>query len=236
MKRTFLPLLLLAALTTTSCSDYLTPEGAVTENHKTIPTGLQRIEVGDGIHLILDDAVPAGTAIVRTHANIQPYIEAEPEGDKLTFHVDARRFRDLDVKILTSPTPYTEFTASGGSQLYSHTDLAHESVALVATGGSGITLTSHCRKAIITSSGGSHIDLDGSCDHALIDCSGGSHIRAYDFPTAQAEVNVSGGSRLEIRATESLTGENSGGSTICYRGTPALLNINNSGGSTTSAE
>lgn len=56
-----------------------------------------------------------------------------------------------------------------------------------------------------------------------------------DFATETATVDISGGSDLEITVTGSLTGDNSGGSHIRYKGTPSYMNINNTGGSTTAA-
>lgn len=48
-------------------------------------------------------------------------------------------------------------------------------------------------------------------------------------------MDVSGGSVLSITVTEALTGENSGGSKIYYKGRPSILNVENSGGSQTVA-
>lgn len=112
-------LIALAALALASCGDYLTPDGEIVECDLEIPTDVKGIEIADGIKLNLSDDVPAGTAVVRTHLNIQSYIKAEIEGDCLVFSVDARRFKDLDVTITTSPASYSSFTASGGSRISS---------------------------------------------------------------------------------------------------------------------
>lgn len=207
-------LIALAALALASCGDYLTPDGEIVECDLEIPTDVKGIEIADGIKLNLSDDVPAGTAVVRTHLNIQSYIKADIEGDRLVFSVDARRFKDLDVTITTSPASYRSFTASGGSRIYASEPFTAPDAA-------------------ITLSGGSHASLAATCSTMAIDCSGGSHCYAYGFTTTKAAVNISGGSGLEITVTESLAGENLGGSRIRYKGTPSLLNINNSGGSTT---
>lgn len=223
----------LAALATTSCGDYLTPDGEIVECNMEIPAAAEGIEIADGMKLVLSDDVPAGTAIVRTHLNIQSYIKADVEGDRIVFSVDARRFKDLDVTITTSHASYTTFTASGGSEIYSPEAVTAKTAAFTLSGGSRATLSAACGTVSIDCSGGSELTLKGSCDKAGIVCSGGSRCYAYGFDTAAATVDISGGSGLEITATESLTGDNSGGSHIRYKGTPALLNINNSGGATT---
>lgn len=98
-----------------------------------------------------------------------------------------------------------------------------------------MTLSASCNAASIICSGGSELNIKGESATADINCSGGSRCYAYDFATETAIVDISGGSNLEITVTESLTGDNSGGSHIHYKGTPSYLNINNTGGSTTSA-
>ena len=205
-----------AAFAMISCSDYIPPDGEIVDCNIEIPAAADGIEITDGMKLILNEDIPVGTAVIRTHFNIQQHIKAETAGDKIVFTVDARRFKDLDVTITTSPALYHDFTASGGSEIYSP---------------EAVTATT----AAFTLSGGSKLTLNGSCDKADIVCSGGSRCYAYGFDTAAATVDISGGSALEITVSESLTGDNSGGSHIRYKGVPARLNVNNSGGSTTSA-
>ena len=222
-----------AAFAMISCSDYITPDGEIVECDMEIPAAAEGIEIADGMKLVLSEETPAGTAVIRTHFNIQQYIKAETAGDRIVFTVDARRFKDLDVTITTSPASYRSFTASGGSRISSSEPFTASEATITLSGGSHASLATTCSTMAIDCSGGSELTLKGTCDNADINCSGGSHCYAYDFSTAKATVNISGGSGLEITVTESLTGDNSGGSRIRYKGTPALLNINNSGGSTT---
>lgn len=96
-------------------------------------------------------------------------------------------------------------------------------------------MSATCDTASIECSGGSELTLTGASANANIICSGGSRCYAYDFAAQTATVDISGGSHLEITVAEALTGDNSGGSHIRYKGTLSYLNINNTGGSTTSA-
>ena len=235
MKRSLIAIAV-SLLTLTSCADYLTPDGEITEREIEIPTAAEGIEITDGMRLVLDEAIPAGTAIIRTHENIQPYIKAETDRNNTIFTVDARRFKNLEVTITTSPASYHTFTASGGSEIYSPEmqDLAKEA-SFIISGGSHAKISATCDTASIECSGGSELTLTGASANANIICSGGSRCYAYDFAAQTATVDISGGSHLEITVTESLTGDNSGGSHIRYKGTPSYLNINNTGGSTTSA-
>lgn len=235
MKRSLIAIAV-SLLTLTSCADYLTPDGEITEREIEIPTAAEGIEITDGMRLVLDEAIPAGTAIIRTHDNIQPYIKAETDRDNTIFTVDARRFKNLEVTITTSSASYHTFTASGGSEIYSPEmqDLAKEA-SFIISGGSHAKISATCDTASIDCSGGSELTITGASANANIICSGGSRCYAYDFATETATVDISGGSNLEITVTGSLTGDNSGGSHIRYKGSPSYLNINNTGGSTTSA-
>lgn len=226
-------ILLLGALALASCSECLTPHGEIVEREMTLFSDASHIEVSDGIRIVFSDEVPAGQAIVRTHDNVQPYVEARTDGDRILFGIDARRFRNLDVTITTSPVPYSRFTASGGSEMRMPQQVSLREVTFVVSGGSKALFTCECDEAMIDCSGGSEIACTGRCDRSVINCSGGSRLYGYDFPARVSEVVVSGGSRLEVTVTESLTGENSGGSVIFCKGNPNILNINNSGGSTT---
>ena len=183
------------------------------------------------MRFVLDESIPSGTAIIRTHGNIQSYIKAETNRNRTIFTVDARRFKNLDVTITTSPASYNTFTASGGSEIYSPEMQNLAKASFIISGGSHAKISATCDTASIDCSGGSELTITGASANANIICSGGSRCYAYDFATETATVDISGGSNLEITVTGSLTGDNSGGSHIRYKGTPSYLNINNTGGS-----
>lgn len=214
MKRSLIAIAV-SLLTLTSCADYLTPDGEITEREIEIPTAAEGIEITDGMRLVLDETIPAGTAIIRTHGNIQSYIKAETNRNRTIFTVDARRFKNLDVTITTSPASYHTFTASGGAQLYAPDMITIQDGRFIASGGAVMTLSASCNAASIICSGGSELNIKGESATADINCSGGSHCYAYDFATETATVDISGGSHIR------------------YKGTPSYLNINNTGGSTT---
>lgn len=234
MKRSLIAIAV-SLLTLTSCADYLTPEGEITEREIELPAAAEGIEITNGMRLVLDESIPSGTAIIRTHENIQPYIKAETDRNNTIFSVDARRFKNLDVTITTSPASYNTFTASGGSEIYSPEMQNLAKASFIISGGSHAKISATCDTASIECSGGSELTLTGASANANIICSGGSRCYAYDFAAQTAKVDISGGSHLEITVTGSLTGDNSGGSHIRYKGSPSYLNINNTGGSTTSA-
>ena len=207
-------IMIACALSLASCTDYLEPEGEIVYREVTIPENITGIEIGSGMLLVLSDDAPAGKASIRTHANVQPYIRSEMDNDEVVFTINAQHFKNLDVTITVSPEQFDEFTALGGARI---------------TSDKAITLNRGSFKV----SGGSQATFYGECTTAEIDCSGGSVFHGYDLAVESAEVENSGGSRIELSVMQSLTGENSGGSVISYKGSPSILNVNNSGGSQT---
>lgn len=197
-----------------SCSDTLSPEGEIVERQVEIPQGISQVEIGDGMTLVLSRDIPDGTAIIRTHENVQPHIDAKTKHDRIIFTVGVHRFKDLDVTVTVPLSQYHGFSASGGAKIFSN---------------GSITL----QEGFFSISGGSQATFAGTCTNAEIECSGGSVMHGYDLTVQSAAVNVSGGSRLELTVTQSLTGENSGGSHISYKGSPAILSVDNSGASQT---
>lgn len=207
-------LLFVGVLAMTSCSETLTPEGEIVDRKIEVSDAVDRIEIGDGMTLVLTEDLPVGEVLIRTHGNVQPYIGVETDADKITFTIQARRFRNLDVTVEASLVQYRDFSVSGGANLFTDGALA-------------------LPEAVFTVSGGSQAVFSGACTSARIDCSGGSVFHGYGLSAGIAEVENSGGSRLEITVTQSLAGENSGGSVLLYKGDPSKLNVNNSGGSQT---
>ena len=119
-----------------ACSDYIVPEGEITDRNMTIPGNIYEIEVGDGIKLVLDNEIPAGQAVIRTHENVQQYIKAEFDRDDVIFTVDARRYKNLDVTVIASLSQYRDFTASGGSEIYSADAMLLDDASFDLSGGS----------------------------------------------------------------------------------------------------
>lgn len=210
-------LLVAGVLAMASCSETLTPEGEIVDRKIEVPDAVDRIEVGDGMTLVLTEDVPVGEVLIRTHGNVQPYVGVETDADRAAFTIQARRFRNLDVTVEASLDQYRAFSASGGASISTDGPLS-------------------LSEAVFTVSGGSQAIFSGTCTSARIDCSGGSVFHGYGLSAGVAEVVNSGGSRLEITVTQALAGENSGGSVLLYRGEPSMLNVDNSGGSQTIRE
>ncbi|MGA0555432.1 head GIN domain-containing protein [Larkinella sp. VNQ87] len=111
---------------------------------------------------------------------------------------------------------------SGGS--HGNFEVIAKRTDIVASGGSKVTFT---EPKVTTGGDDSILSL---IDQVTLDVSGGSKVMAFEYPAHRVTAKASGGSQAEVNATESLTAEASGGSKVRYRGNPANLNQNTSGG------
>ncbi len=83
----------------------------------------------------------------------------------------------------------------------------------------------------IIMSGASRATLAGSAKTLTADLSGASRLEGFDFKVADAIVEGSGASRMEINATDTLSADISGATTIFYRGNPKITKEETSGSS-----
>jgi hypothetical protein len=74
--------------------------------------------------------------------------------------------------------------------------------------------------------GASNCSPKGDAAKLTVDCSGASHAHALGLNSKSVKATVSGASTAEVHATEELSADASGASTIRYAGAPAKLQKN----------
>lgn len=98
-----------------------------------------------------------------------------------------------------------------------------EDVQMLFSGASKAVLDGfNADKLTMELSGASKIRLIGQAGKLNISGSGASDIDALDFPVRDADVNVSGASKLGLNVNKSLHVEASGASKISYKGNPMV--------------
>lgn len=86
--------------------------------------------------------------------------------------------------------------------------------------------------ADVKASGASQVDLRGAYRRLEIEASGASLVKAFDALAEVGDVNASGASSIRVTASQRLKAVASGASNVTYRGNPAVLDTQPSGGST----
>lgn len=171
------------------------------------------LHVEDGFDVIIDESVPEGKIIVTTHKDIMKQLDIYVEDNVLYISLKGVRkcvTKQLEARL--SAKGFDNFVASGGSDIEGakvHTD---SDVAVVASAGSGVEIQGRCKALALVVSGGSEADLE-------------------ELDAEVVAAVVSGGSEATLSASKALELTASGGSEVEYRGTPAILEVNTSGGS-----
>ena len=100
----------------------------------------------------------------------------------------------------------------------------------VASGGSHLEITGDLGAVRAEASGGSHLELTGSCVGIDADGSGGSRVLAAELACDGATATASGGTRIEVTATDTAALIASGGSSIDLTGGADITRAESSGG------
>lgn len=205
--------------------------GDVTTETRTVDPW-STLQVDNGISVVVD-AAPAGEVSVRTDSNLIDAIETTVENGSLTVKVEDGVILSLvtELVVTVDSDQLSSVTASGGSSVQAPIAKG-DAAQLVANGGSTIEATGlevETLDAVVT--GGSVMMVEGKGTSLQLNLSGGSTAEAAPFATERADVFASGGASAEITATEQVTGNLSGGSTLVVNGGANTDAVTISGGS-----
>ena len=118
-----------------------------------------------------------------------------------------------------------------GSSRANLRDMRSGDVTFEISGASSLSGELRSRELKGEASGASRAGLEGSGTTAEVEASGGSSLGLRFFAVGDADVELSGGSRGQVRVSSTLNADVSGGSQLDYFGSPTLGNVDVSGGS-----
>lgn len=181
--------------------------------------GFDAIKVSDGIDLYLSQG---STTRVKVTAddNLLPRIRTRVEGNTLLIDVDGSVRTEKGMQVAVTLPRLSGLSASGGSDVNTHTRFTVENLDVDASGGSDISMELTARRLRTKCSGGSDLNLVGSATEFRAEVSGGSDIKARKFSVDNCWVEASGGSDAWIYVQGNLEARASGGSDIHYDGNP----------------
>jgi hypothetical protein len=104
-------------------------------------------------------------------------------------------------------------------------------VRTVLSGASKCTLNGSGINTQIEISGASELNVNGATESLYGNISGAGKLNGYDLTATEVDISTSGGSEARVKVTGRLFVEATGGSRVYYKGTPAVKNIQTSGGS-----
>ncbi|AKQ70084.1 hypothetical protein A176_006996 [Myxococcus hansupus] len=203
--------------------------------------GGQSIEVADFDEVSVSHGIKAevkvGPKSVRLEgpAELVSRIQLEVDDGELHTRVDKsafNKFRGGSVRLYISSPRIEGIHASGGSRVDAEASRT-DKFEVEASGGSIVKVRGvDARQVEAEASGGSDVTLSGQATDLDVEVSGGSTLRALDVKGVKTlDAEASGGSRVEADATERISGEASGGSTLQLVSRPSRNEVTSSGGS-----
>ena len=111
---------------------------------------------------------------------------------------------------------------SGDVQFMGKDKISARDLSLRISGSGEIDADIICENFSANISGSGRISLSGSCNDLALTISGSGNFEGYDFQSNNADVRVSGSSRIDIWALENLKIRMSGSGWLRYRGNPYI--------------
>lgn len=194
-------------------------------------SGFSGVSVGGAIDLYVSQGNSYSVKVVADE-NLQQFLRITKDGDVLNIrpenNMNLRSSSGIKVYI-TSPT-INKLGASGASNIIAETALQGNELYIDLSGASTAKVDLDYSGVEMDLSGASTAELRGKSKSIDIEGSGSSHVNAMDHTTAEANVDISGASSVNIFVTEKLDAEASGASEVVHSG-GARVNSNTSGAS-----
>lgn len=164
---------------------------------------------------------------IETDDNIMPYILVEVKGKNLRirFKKGARIRKTTKLKAIIGFNELTKIRLSGATDLEAKELLTFDELTIKTSGASSLNLNLKAKQLFVDCSGASDLDLSGQVDKLNIELSGASELNAYLLHAKNCVADVSGASDAKIFASEKLSLEASGASSVEYKGNPTEVDV-----------
>ena len=185
-------------------------------------TNFDRLDMGSAFNI----TVQQGSSFsIEARGNRQDLDDLDIYTSNGTLHAQYRkhyRNRRYDMNItITMPTLRgVDFSGASRSDISGFQGMRELDIKL--SGASRSTLNVDADRTNIDLSGSSDLDLKGAGDLLIGELSGASKLEAFDYPVAEAELDLSGSSSARVKVSKLLDVKASGASSVRYRGAPEL--------------
>lgn len=228
------------------------PVGRVVAEEYSFSGSLSKIEVNDGIRLVVSPDIPEKTVRVVTNEDVQQYVIVQQRQGALNLFLDgdALPFNAVEVAIYVSGNNFDTFLAHSGSIISSIGTISSLNIDATVEENSQIDADFDCKSMIVNVSGGSvfngvvaaedlyaeisgmsKAEMSGSAGYFELECSGASRLSGFGLSCETLDISASGSSIVEITVTGLMQGEISGGSELYYKGNPPRIILDKTGAS-----
>ena len=168
--------------------------------------------------------------------NVLEFVEVELRGNTLHIGIDRAGGVNATLRATITMPQLRGIVASGASKVNISGFRSEAEVTLEVSGASTITGDLESGDVDLEVSGASTIELDGSAEDLVADVSGASRLQMDEFQVTDADLDISGASKVTVKLEGTLSADVSGASKLTYIGEPTLGDISVSGASTIQRE
>lgn len=151
------------------------------------------------------------------------------EGDALI--VKTKNIFHDPYKVYVFGNGLNKLTSSGISKFTTSNSINADSLSIVVSGGSNVSLKIKSTVTDVILSGASIITLEGNTQILHGNVSGASSLKAYKLTALTTDIKVSGASTAKVFTTEKINANATGSSTIKFKGDPKDVSAEASGSS-----
>ncbi|NBP69280.1 MAG: DUF2807 domain-containing protein [Cytophagia bacterium] len=217
------------AITLTACFDYEDEGPLQYQEERFNITDFERIEIGDAFIIRVTEGNYFSVEVRGDRRNLDD-LEVYKSGNTLIVRYDEfeNRKHETYVDIVMPSLSAALFSSATNSVITGFDDL--ESVTIGLSGASVAQIDMEAAQLNMNLSGASVVDLRGQVNSLQAEISGASSLKAFNMPSVNANLHVSGASVAKVSVSENLDAHVSGASTVIYRGNP-IIHEDVSGGS-----
>lgn len=205
---------------------------AQTREERVIEKGFTEISVSSGIELFVKQGEPV-EIFVEAKDDVIDKVKTEIKGNTLNVYFEGgvfSWFKSKSAKVYVTLPEITKLSSSGGSDLKGMGEIISENIEVSASGGADAEVILKASSVVLECSGGADIIASGESDFLKASASGGADIEARKLIAKRAVASASGGADVTVFASEEIEASASGGADVDYYGSPAMKNVNSSGG------
>lgn len=188
------------------------------------------IEVSGNIEVEFTRDDSLGSLTIEASKAFLPKIVTKVENGVLRIYSD-EIFLNRTARVRVAVDSLTRVECSGASRVTADDPIKAANLVLKVSGAGDVSLNVKGAKLVdVDVSGASKADLNGSSEAIKVECTGASNVDAEALETKTAYVRASGASDASVFASVRLDAGASGASHIGCKGSPKLVNKNESGG------
>lgn len=176
-----------------------------------------KLEVSGATSVVFTQGEPASVKVTAGESEFDN-VQTTVENDVL--NIRSKGTFKGPVKVYVTGPSLKEITVSGASKVSIPDTLKAESLEINATGASSVKGIVKTSSVSVSASGASGVELAGITKASQSTISGASVFKAYDLLSENTRITTSGASSAKVYASQKITADATGSSSVKFKGNP----------------